>query len=61
MGRSKELITKRNLAIRKDYERLRAAKQGRVPKYTAGYVISLLAEKYYLTERRIEDLVWAKD
>jgi hypothetical protein len=60
MGRSKDLITKRNAAIRKDYERLRQAKDGRKPKYTADYVVTLLAEKYFLSERRVEDLVYAK-
>ncbi|MCW5900474.1 MAG: hypothetical protein KIT10_14515 [Flavobacteriales bacterium] len=60
MARNNDLIARRNAQIRKDYEKLRSAKQGRKPKFTAEYVISLLSERYYLSERRIEDLVWTK-
>lgn len=59
MARHNDLIARRNADLLKDYERLRAVKEGRKPKYTADYVITMLSERYYLSERRVEDIVWA--
>lgn len=60
MARHTELIAKRNVDLKKDYERLRRMRDGRQPKYTADYVITTLSEKYYISERTVEDIVWGK-
>lgn len=60
MARDRELHAGRNAALREDYERLRATKNGRKPKYTVDYVIDELAKKYWISRRRVEDIIWSK-
>lgn len=58
MARDTQLILRRNAAIRKDYEQLRGAMKGKVRKYTTAYVVHMLSEKYYLSSRTIEKVLW---
>ncbi len=58
MARDTELIQRRNAAIRKDYDQLRGERKGKVRKYTTAYVVHMLAERYYLSTRTIEKVLW---
>lgn len=58
MNRNTTLMEKRNAAIRRDYDRMRSRKErGRI-KYTVEYVIYRLSEKYYLSTRTIEKIIY---
>lgn len=58
MARNPEVTRRRNAEIVKEYERLRAMRVGRGRKYTPAYIVSQLSDKFYLSERTIEDIVW---
>ncbi len=58
MARETALRDKRNAAIRKEYDRLREVREGRSRKYTADYIVTMLSERFFLSERTIEDIVW---
>lgn len=60
MARNPEITKRRNAEIVKEYDRLRAVRVGRARKHTADHCITLLAEKFFLTERTIEDIVWKR-
>lgn len=59
MARDPAITQRRNAAIIKEYERLRAVRVGRARKWTPSYIITVLSEQFYLSERTIEDIVWA--
>lgn len=61
MARDPVLTTRRNADIRKEYERLRAQRIGRRPKHTVEYILWQLHERFYLSVRQIERIVYAKD
>lgn len=58
MARQSDLIKRRNADILKEYDRLRRIKVGRARKHTTEYIIAKLGEMFYLSERRVEDIVW---
>ncbi len=60
MARDTELTKRRNADIRKEYERMRAQRIGRRPKHTVEFILFTLHEKYYLSIRQIERIVYAK-
>lgn len=60
MKRDVNLRERRDADIRKDYDRLRAERKGRAPKYTVEYVIHWLSQRYYLSVVTIERVVYAK-
>ncbi|MBL7954421.1 MAG: hypothetical protein JNJ91_05245 [Flavobacteriales bacterium] len=60
MARNPEITKRRNAEIVKEYDRLRSIRVGRARKYTPDYCITQLAEKFFLSERTIEDIVWKK-
>lgn len=60
MARDKELIEKRDKDIRKEYERLRAVRLGRRPKHTVEFILWTLHERYYLSVRQVERIVYSK-
>lgn len=59
MARNPGITKRRNAAIVQEYERLRAMRVGRGRKYTPAYIVAQLSERFYLSERTIEDIVWA--
>lgn len=61
MARDKELITKRNKDIRKEYERMRAMRIGRRPKHTVEFILWTIHERHYLSIRQVERIVYGKE
>lgn len=45
-------------AIQNEYQHLLSVKENGIRKFTTGYIIYTLAQKYYLSERQIENIVW---
>jgi hypothetical protein len=60
MARDKELIEKRDADIRKEYERMRAMRIGRRPKHTVEFILWTIHERYYLSIRQVERIVYSK-
>lgn len=60
MARDTELTKRRNADMRKEYERLRSQRIGRRAKYTVEFILFTLHEKYYLSIRQVERIVYAK-
>lgn len=60
MARDSEHVKRRNGDLMKDYERLRALKDGKARRYTWENVIYQLSRKYYLSEYRVRDIVLGK-
>lgn len=58
MARDTDLINRRNADILREFARLRGLRVGRARKYTAEYVITKLSETFYLSESRIEAIVY---
>lgn len=61
MARDPHLTARRNADIRKEYERMRALRIGRRPKHTVEFILWSLHERFYLSIRQIERIVYAKD
>lgn len=53
MARDPELMRVRNQSMRREYTRLRRRR-------TSGTAIRILADRYYISERRVQDIVWSR-
>ncbi|MFN8238618.1 MAG: hypothetical protein U0T77_10660 [Chitinophagales bacterium] len=47
-------------AIRKRYNELKSIKVNGVQKYTSAYIISVVAEQFFLNASTVENIVWSK-
>lgn len=56
----KQHIERRNKNIKEDFIKLSNERYGKHKKYTNDAIMLKLADKYYLSERTIEDIVFTK-
>ena len=60
MAVSKSNIQRKYDQIRKRYMEMKAVRVNGVQKYTSAYIISILANEFYLEAATIENIIWTK-
>jgi hypothetical protein len=62
MARCRELTTRRNERIRKQFEQLRNERTAKgIRKYTLEYCLSEIAEQWYLRPKTVEGIVYSTE